>query len=376
MNTGAKRVADRRSAAKRRGQAGHQSGHGSGSGRSGRPGPSGRRWWWVVAVAAAGFLSVGAAVAWWVHSPLSLRHGVVELSVERGRSAAQVAQDWVDAGVDTPAWALEAWFRWSGDARRIRAGSYAAQAGITPEALLAKMVRGDESLESVVFIEGWTFAQVRAALSRAPGLRQTLHGLDDRAVMKALGSPDLPAEGWFFPDTYRYGRGVSDRTVLLSAHEAMKRQLHGAWEQRHPDLPIRHPAEALVLASIVEKETGQASDRARIAGVFINRLRIGMPLQTDPTVIYGLGASFDGDLRKRDLQRDTPFNTYTRRGLPPHAIAMPGAQSLKAAVQPEATTALYFVARGDGSSHFSASLDEHNRAVWRYQKMPAGKPQP
>ena len=339
------------------------------------PGPRAtRRFAWVWPVLLVAFLSsamLAGAAAWWVHAPLGLRSPVVELNVERGRGAALVAEDWVRAGVDAPSWALQAWFRWSGDARRIRAGSYAAEPGITPAELLDKMVRGDESLESVVFIEGWTFAQMRAALARAPGLRQTLQGLDDREVMQALGAAPLPAEGWFFPDTYRYGKGVSDRTVLLSAHEAMKRQLSRAWEQRRPDLPLGSPAEALILASIVEKETGQASDRARIAGVFVNRLRLGMPLQTDPTVIYGLGSRFDGNLRKRDLQTDTPFNTYTRRGLPPHPIAMPGAQALKAAVQPEATLALYFVAKGDGSSHFSATLDEHNHAVWRYQKMPA-----
>ena len=367
MNTGAKRVADRRSAAKRRGETAKGKGH-----RAVQKATGLRTWLWralLVTGLSVGLL-VGMAV-WWVQAPLDLRAPTVELNVERGRSAALVAQDWVAAGVDAPVWALQAWFRWSGDARRIRAGSYAAEPGITPAELLAKMVRGDESLESVVFIEGWTFAQVRASLARAPGLRQTLEGLDDRAVMQALGSPQLPAEGWFFPDTYRYGKGVSDRTVLLNAHEAMKRQLNKAWEQRHPDLPISTPAQALVLASIIEKETGQAADRGKIAGVFVNRLRIGMPLQTDPTVIYGLGSRFDGNLRKRDLQTDTPFNTYTRRGLPPHAIAMPGAQSLRAAMQPEATPALYFVAKGDGGSHFSATLDEHNRAVWRYQKMPA-----
>lgn len=358
MNTGAKRVADRRSAEPRR--------------RAPRRGPRG---WWLLLAALTLLMSAAVGtVFWWLHSPLDLRQGVVELNVERGRSAAAVADDWVRAGVDTPVWALQAWFRWSGQARRIRAGSYAAEPGVTPAELLDKMVRGDESLESVTFIEGWTFAQMRAALSRSPGIRPTLQGLDDRTVMQALGSPGLPAEGWFFPDTYRYGKGVSDRAVLLRAHEAMKVQLDRAWAQRQPNLPLKNPAEVLVLASIVEKETGQAADRARIAGVFANRLRLGMPLQTDPTVIYGLGSAFDGNLRRRDLQTDTPFNTYTRRGLPPHAIAMPGAQSLKAAVQPESTPALYFVAKGDGSSHFSATLDEHNRAVWRYQKMPHGKP--
>ena len=358
MNTGAKRVADRRSAGPRRRKT---------------PGRSSLAWRLLGGVLALILLGAGGTF-WWLHTPLDLRHVVVELNVERGRSAAAVAEDWVRAGVETPVWALQAWFRWSGQARRIRAGSYAAEPGVTPIDLLDKMVRGDESLESVTFIEGWTFAQMRAALARSPGMRSTLQGLDDRAIMQSIGSPGLPAEGWFFPDTYRYGKGVSDRAVLQRAHEAMKSQLDKAWAQRQPNLPLKNPAEALVLASIVEKETGQAADRARVAGVFVNRLRLGMPLQTDPTVIYGLGSGFDGNLRRRDLQNDTPFNTYTRRGLPPHAIAMPGAQSLRAALQPEATPALYFVAKGDGSSHFSATLDEHNRAVWRYQKMPNGKP--
>lgn len=308
---------------------------------------------------------------WWLHQPLTLKTEVVELTVERGRPVKAIARDWVESGVQTPAWALQAWFRISGEARRIRAGSYAIERGATPMDLLDRMVRGEESLESLTLIEGWTFRQVRAALAKAPGLRQTLADLDDAAVMRALGSPGLPAEGWFFPDTYRYGRGVSDRTVLLQAHAAMQLQLQAAWNARAADLPLRSPAEALVLASIVEKETGRAEDRAEIGGVFVNRLRIGMPLQSDPTVIHGLGASFDGNLRRRDLQADTPFNTYTRRGLPPTAIGLPGSAALKAALQPAQTRALYFVARGDGSSQFSATLEEHNQAVWRYQKMPA-----
>ena len=363
MSKGAGRVARPRGASKR-----------------GRGGQQGRLWRWLV-VSALVLLTPPAVFLWWLHRPLDLAldmtargsERVVELTVERGRSPMDVAEDWVRAGVDTPVWALQAWFRLSGQARRIRAGSYALEPGATPRDLLDKMVRGDESLESLTLVEGWTFLQVRAALARAPGLRQTVSALDDAALMTALGSPELPAEGWFFPDTYRYGRGVSDREVLRQAHAAMKRQLEKAWAQRHGDLPLKSAQEALVLASIVEKETGRASDRGQIAGVFTNRLKLGMPLQTDPSVIYGLGAAFDGNLRRRDLQTDTPFNTYTRRGLPPHAIAMPGAESLKAAVQPQATPALYFVARGDGTSQFSATLDEHNRAVWQYQKMPGPK---
>jgi UPF0755 protein len=192
--------------------------------------------------------------------------------------------------------------------------------------------------------------------------------MSDAELMSAIGAPGLPAEGRFFPDTYRYSRGVSDLTVLKRAHEAMQRRLMAVWQDRAPDLPLRSPEDLLVLGSIVEKETGLAADRGLIAGVFINRLRIGMPLQTDPTVIYGLGEVFDGNLRKRDLQADTPFNTYTRRGLPPTPICLPGLASLRAAVRPQATPALYFVARGDGSSVFSESLEAHNRAVNRYQR--------
>jgi UPF0755 protein len=195
--------------------------------------------------------------------------------------------------------------------------------------------------------------------------------MSDDELMAALGRPGVPAEGRFFPDTYLFGRGVSDLTVLKRAAAAMDRHLAAAWEQRDPAVPLRSPEEALILASIVEKETGLESDRAQVAGVFANRLRIGMRLQTDPTVIYGLGEDFDGNLRRIHLETDTPFNTYTRAGLPPTPIALPGLNSLRAAVRPESTRALYFVARGDGTSVFSETLAEHNRAVNNYQRAPA-----
>jgi len=320
----------------------------------------------------AAVLCLAAAAAgaawWWVHAPLELERPHVELSVEPGASPREVAQRWVDAGVRTsPTWLYE-WFRWSGQARRIRAGSYEVGPGTSPAALLARMVQGDETLETVRVIEGWTVRQMRAELARSPHLRPMTAGMSDAELMAAIGAPGLPAEGRFFPDTYRYSRGVSDLTVLKRAHEAMQRRLLAVWQDRAPDLPLRSPEDLLVLGSIVEKETGLAADRGLIAGVFINRLRIGMPLQTDPTVIYGLGEAFDGNLRKRDLQADTPFNTYTRRGLPPTPICLPGLASLRAAVRPQATPALYFVARGDGSSVFSESLEAHNRAVNRYQR--------
>ena len=318
-------------------------------------------------------LASAASLWWWLDHPLALASPAAELSIEAGTPPREVAAAWVKAGVMTqPAW-LYHWFRFSGQARKIRAGSYELEPGVTPRSLLAKMVQGDEAFERVRLIEGWTFRQFRAALAQAPHLKPASAGLADAALMDAIGLPGVAPEGRFFPDTYVYSRGVSDLTVLRRAAQAQQGRLQAVWAGRAPQLPLSTPGQALVLASIVEKETGQAADRGRIAGVFINRLRIGMPLQTDPSVIYGLGEAFDGNLRKRDLQADTPFNTYTRGGLPPTPIAMPGLASLKAAVQPDATTALYFVARGDGSSVFSDDLAAHNRAVNQYQRKRAGK---
>lgn len=313
-------------------------------------------------------LALVGAAAWWLHRPLTLATPTVELSVEPGMSPRAIAEAWVTAGVQTSPRLLYEWFRWSGQARRIRAGSYEVAAGTSPRALLEKMVLGDETLVTVRLIEGWTFRQFRAELARAEGLRADTAAMSDAQVMEALGRPGVHPEGRFFPDTYAYSRGSSDLAVLRRALHAMERRLAAAWEQRAPDLPLRTPEEALILASIVEKETGLEADRGLVAGVFVNRLRIGMRLQTDPTVIYGLGESFDGNLRRRDLETDTPYNTYTRSGLPPTPIAMPGKRSLLAAVNPQPTRALYFVARGDGTSVFSETLAEHNRAVNRYQR--------
>ena len=327
----------------------------------------------LLLILAAGLLAA-ALVWWWLGRPLALASPAVELSIEAGTPPREVAAAWVKAGVLTqPAW-LYHWFRFSGQARKIRAGSYQLAPGITPRGLLAKMVQGDEAFERVRLIEGWTFRQLRAALAQAPHLQPASAGLDEAALMVAIGQAGLAAEGRFFPDTYVYSRGVTDLTVLRRATQAQQRRLAAVWAERAPKLPLTSPEQALVLASIVEKETGQAADRGKIAGVFINRLRIGMPLQTDPSVIYGLGEAFDGNLRKRDLQADAPFNTYTRSGLPPTPIAMPGLASLRAAVQPDATSALYFVARGDGSSVFSDDLAAHNRAVNQYQRKRPGKP--
>ncbi|MFT7773655.1 endolytic transglycosylase MltG [Roseateles sp.] len=324
---------------------------------------------WLVRALLAVLLiaALAAGAVWqWLRSPLSLAAPSVELSVEPGTNPADVARAWVAAGVRTDARYLYQWFKWSGQARQIRAGSYEVHAGITPRELLDKMVRGDEVLEQLRLIEGWNWRQVRAAMAAAPALKAKTAQMSDAEVMAALGEPGLLPEGRFFPDTYAYSRGVSDLTVLKRARAAMQRRLAAAWAARAPELPLKNAEEALILASIVEKETGAAADRSRVAAVFVNRLRVGMPLQTDPTVIYGLGEAFDGNLRKRDLLADTPFNTYTRGGLPPTPIAMPGQASLQAALHPAAVKSLYFVSRGDGSSEFSEDLTAHNRAVNKY----------
>lgn len=324
---------------------------------------------WLLRAVLALMLMAGVATgaAWlWLRSPLALAAPSVELSIEPGTNLAEVARAWVAAGVQTDARWLYQWFKFSGQAKLIRAGSYEVHAGVTPRELLDKMVRGDQVLEQLRLIEGWNWRQVRAALAAAPHLKLTTASLSDAEVMAALGQPGIAPEGRFFPDTYAYSRGVSDLTVLKRAHAAMQRRLAAAWGQRAADLPLKNADEALILASIVEKETGAPADRSKVAAVFVNRLRLGMPLQTDPTVIYGLGEAYGGNLRKRDLTTDTPFNTYTRTGLPPTPIAMPGAASLQAALQPAAVKSLYFVARGDGSSEFSDDLAAHNRAVNKY----------
>jgi UPF0755 protein len=310
----------------------------------------------------------GALVYWWVHQPLGLATSVVELSVEPGASPREVAASAAKAGVAVQPQLLYWWFRLSGQARQIRAGSYELEGTVSPRSLLQKLVQGDEASRSVTLVEGWTFRQVRDALKAAENLRPDTLGLDDAQLMAQLGRAGLAPEGRFFPDTYTYSKGSSDTAVLQRALHAMDVRLSDTWAQRNPQVPLESPEEALILASIIEKETGRTSDQPQISAVFNNRLRIGMRLQTDPSVIYGLGATFDGNLRKADLLADTPFNTYTRSGLPPTPIAMPGRQALRAAVHPAASNALYFVARGDGSSVFSETLDAHNRAVNQFQR--------
>lgn len=320
------------------------------------------------AVVLAAVLGTCAFAYRWVNAPLELATSPVDLSIESGSSARDVANAAVEAGVPLNPMLLYWWFRLSGDARQIKAGSYELEQGLSPRTLLRKLVRGEEALRSVTLVEGWTFRQVQDALRKADQLKPQTQGMSSVAIMQALEMPGVAAEGRFFPDTYTYAKGSSDLAVLRRAAHAMDKKLAAAWAQRGPQSPLQTAEQALILASIVEKETGKGSDRAMVSSVFNNRLRIGMRLQTDPTVIYGLGDSFDGNLRKKDLLTDTPWNTYTRVGLPPTPIAMPGKASLLAAVQPAPSKALYFVARGDGSSEFSATLDEHNRAVNKYQR--------
>jgi UPF0755 protein len=320
----------------------------------------------IVGFLAALGLCAGLA-AWWLNRPLSLKTEPVELAISAGMSGRSVAKAVADAGVQIQPALLYWWFRLSGDARDIKAGSYEIGRGTTPRSLLRKLVQGEEIMRAVTLVEGWNFRQVREALLKADMLRPDSQELDDIALMERLGRPGQHPEGRFFPDTYIYAKGSSDLAVLRRAMRVMDQQLEAAWSQRAPGVAIKTPEQALILASIVEKETGRSSDRSTISAVFNNRLRIGMLLQTDPTVIYGLGDKFDGNLRKRDLLKDTPWNTYTRAGLPPTPIAMPGKAALLAAVQPAPSNALYFVARGDGTSQFSATLSEHNRAVNKYQ---------
>lgn len=327
-----------------------------------------RLWVWLAAAIAAAVLASAGSALWWLNQPLKLQSAPLEVAIEKGKSARAVVQTLNQAGVQTAPTLLYWWIRLSGHARGIQAGSFEIGRDTTPRSLLRKLVQGEEIMRSVTLLEGWNMRQVRAALLKADMLRPDSQALDDPSLMAHLGRPGEHPEGHFFPDTYVYAKGSSDLAVLRRAMHVMDQQLELAWKQRASGLPLKTPREALILASIIEKETGFHGERTLISAVFNNRLRIGMMLQTDPTVIYGMGEKFDGNLRKRDLQTDTPWNTYKRAGLPPTPIAMPGKAALLAAVQPAKSNALYFVARGDGTSHFSGSLTEHNRAVNKFQR--------
>ena len=316
----------------------------------------------------AAAVSGAAALQRWLDAPLGIEGTSQRIDVPRGEPLALTARRLAERGLLTHPSVFTLYARAVGADARIRAGEYDVPAGTTPRGLLALLESGAVVRRSVTVVEGWTFADLRRALERAPGLEQTLAGRDDPDVMEALGESGVAPEGLFFPDTYLYERGATDLSVLRQARARMQRELDAAWQQRAADLPLEDPYQALILASIVEKETAMAAERPRIAGVFTERLRIGMRLQTDPSVIYGLGDAYDGNLRKTDLLSDGPYNTYTRAGLPPTPIALPGQQALMAAVRPDERDELYFVATGlpDGSHEFSRTLAEHERAVARY----------
>lgn len=322
----------------------------------------------LAGLTALGVLAGHGVLQRWLDTPLAVGATAIEVEIPRGQPLAVTARQLAERGVlERPRW-LQLYARATGADARIKAGEYSVPAGTTPRSLLALFESGAVIQHTVTIVEGWTFRELREALEAEPYLDQTLAGQDEAAVMAALGEPGTPAEGLFFPDTYLFGKGTTDLEILRLARNRMRRELDAAWAARAADLPIHSAYEALVLASIVEKETALASERARIAGVFTERLRIGMRLQTDPTVIYGLGADFDGNLRRTDLERDGPYNTYTRAGLPPTPIALPGAEALRAAVNPDERGELYFVATGlpDGSHEFSRTLKEHQAAVSRY----------
>lgn len=300
-------------------------------------------------------------------APLPMRDERIEVRIERGATARSIARQLQEAGIDVGTEAFVAVARMTKATQSLRAGRYEIARGTTLHELVDKLRRGDVLRERITIVEGWTFREMREALLAHPYLRADAGQLPDAELLAAVGAEEPHPEGAFAPDTYTFDPGSSDLDVYRQAYRAQRARLQQAWDARDASLPYKSPYEALIMASIVEKETGREDERGRIAGVFVNRMRKGMLLQTDPTVIYGIGPAFDGNLRKRDLLADGPYNTYTRAGLPPTPIALPGRAAIEAALNPEPTRALYFVARGDGSSHFSETLAEHNRAVVKYQ---------
>lgn len=310
---------------------------------------------------------IAAGIALWAHRPIiDSDRAPAEFVLERGNGEQSSAGQIAAAGVPVNVLLFDLVARVTGKHDRLKAGTYELKPGTTPLQLLDQMARGQFLQQTVTIIEGWNFRQMRRAIAEHPGLKHDTVSLSDKELMRRLGLEYGNPEGLFFPDTYRFAKGASDLQVYRQAHALMRKRLSEAWAKRSPSLPYGRPYEALVMASIIEKETGRQEDRAMVAAVFVNRLRIGMLLQTDPTVIYGMGDRYQGKIRKQDLKTDTPYNTYTRKGLPPTPIALAGAASLHAALHPADSDVLYFVARGNGSSQFSTNLADHNRAVNKY----------
>ncbi|HLW73502.1 MAG TPA: endolytic transglycosylase MltG [Gammaproteobacteria bacterium] len=310
----------------------------------------------------------GAYLYWrWEVEPLPIGPQALDVEIVPGESLRHVAQQFQEKGVLPHAWDLVAYARLHEAAGGLRAGEYRIESGLTVAGLLALLRSGKVVMHSLTLVEGWTFKQALAAVEQEPNLQHSLAGLDSHGMMQRLGFDAASPEGLILPDTYQFPRGTSDVAFLRRAHEASDQALDAVWAGRAKDLPYKSPYDALIMASIIEKETGQAAERGKIAGVFVRRLQKGMKLQSDPTVIYGLGDSYNGDITLKDLRTDTPYNSYTRYGLPPTPICLPGRASLDAAVHPEAGNALYFVARGDGTHEFSATLVQQNAAVAKYQ---------
>jgi UPF0755 protein len=327
-------------------------------------------------LAALGVIGLSAAAgygAWYATTPVRAAALPVEFEIPAGIGLRGAARRLEQAGIEVRRVPFELLARLLGTTQDIKAGYYRISSPMSPLEILDKLERGDVVQSEVVLVEGWTFAQFRAALDASGALRHDSRGLADAEILARIGATEGHPEGLFFPDTYLFARGSSDLAVLRRAYRVMQEHLGREWAQRAPDAPFKTPYEALIMASIVEKETGRAAEREQIASVLVNRLRVRMALQADPTVIYGLGESFDGNLKKVHLKTDGPYNTYTRHGLPPTPIAMPGLASLRATLQPAKGDALYYVSRGDGTSEFSRTLKEHNRAVAKYQLKPKRK---
>ncbi len=306
-------------------------------------------------------------------SSLKLAPQAQEITIEPKSGLKSIANQLVEQQVITNPWPFIFLAKLLQKEQNLKAGDYTLNKNITPYQLLLSLNHGKATQGSITFIEGKTFKQMREKLAKNDAVKNTTQALSDDKIMQMVGKGELHAEGLFFPDTFYFDRGTLDVVLLKRAYDSMQAKLNQAWNNRAPNLPYKNSYEALIMASIVEKETGKASERPMIAGVFLNRLRIGMRLQTDPTVIYGMGDKYDGNIRRKDLLTDTIYNTYTRSGLPPTPIAMPGLASIEAALHPEKTKALYFVGKGDGSHAFSNSLVEHNRAVTKYQLKPKSK---
>lgn len=314
-------------------------------------------------------VALACGAAYWLSQPI-IEEGqkAVEFTITPGAGINGAAQQIADAGAPVNPILFALLARGSGKGNRIKAGSYELKPGATPLRLLEQLVRGEFAQESLTIIEGWSFKQMRQAIADHKGLKHDTAALSNSELLVKLTTEFAAPEGLFFPDTYLFAKGASDMQIYRQAFALMNKRLAEAWSKRDLSLPYKTPYDALIMASIVEKETGQKSERGMVAGVFVNRLKTGMLLQTDPTVIYGMGERYQGVIRKSDLLTDTPYNTYTRKGMPPTPIALPGAASLAAAMNPDKTDALYFVARGDGTSHFSSNLSEHNQAVNKYQR--------